>query len=331
MKAFFTSIVLTLISIAALAQLGAKTQGTKIYGTWQNNSFGYQMTLILNTDGSGEFDGEVIKFSTQANTLSITQSGTKTNYSFNLQNNSLTVSGGDLDQPITFIRSGTNSEGATVITQQSTSSVSNPQRLIGVWSNYGESIEFQSNNQCIYQSRTFPYTASGNQITLQTTQGNVTMGYTVDGNELSLTINGQNFVYIRGNAAPGTGNANKTTSGNKNLDLSLVGKWCYVNVTSTNSGGTSSDECITINANGTYEYYSERSMSVNTNAFAGGTNSQSSDRGTWWIEGDRIHYTSQSQGPGSYQLQKRNHPKNGDPMIILDGTTYVTYYQKAPW
>ena len=23
--------------------------------------------------------------------------------------------------------------------------------------------------------------------------------------------------------------------------------------------------------------------------------------------------------------------KNNDPMIVLDGTTYVTFYQKSPW
>jgi hypothetical protein len=72
-------------------------------------------------------------------------------------------------------------------------------------------------------------------------------------------------------------------------------------------------------------------MSTNTNSFSGGTSSQNSDSGTWWVVGDRIHYNSQTQGQGSYQLIKRNHPKNGDPMIVLDGTSYVTYYQKAPW
>ena len=66
--------------------------------------------------------------------------------------------------------------------------------------------------------------------------------------------------------------------------------------------------------------------------YYGGTNSQGSDQGTWYVQGDRIYYNSQSKGPGSYRLEKRNHPKNvNDPMIILDGTAYVTAYQKAPW
>jgi hypothetical protein len=37
------------------------------------------------------------------------------------------------------------------------------------------------------------------------------------------------------------------------------------------------------------------------------------------------------QGSGSYVLEKRNHPKNNDPMIVLDGEPYVTYYQKPRW
>ncbi len=62
-----------------------------------------------------------------------------------------------------------------------------------------------------------------------------------------------------------------------------------------------------------------------------GTNSQGADRGTWYVQGDRIYHNSQTRGQGSYQLQKLNHPKNRDPMIVLDGEAYVTYYQKPPW
>ena len=103
------------------------------------------------------------------------------------------------------------------------------------------------------------------------------------------------------------------------------------NVNTTNSGGSTSSRCIVLNANGTYEYASERSMDTNTNAFYAGTSSQGSDRGTWYVQGNRIYYNSQTTGKGSYQLQKVNHPKNRDPMIVLDGESYVTFYQKPSW
>lgn len=98
MRALQRILILLLISIPAVAQIGAKVQQQgKIYGLWQNNQFTYQMVLLLNSDGSGEFDGESIKFKTQGNTLSIAVGGTTTDYSIKLQGNSLTLSGGDLD------------------------------------------------------------------------------------------------------------------------------------------------------------------------------------------------------------------------------------------
>lgn len=308
-------------------QIGAKTQ-QNIYGIWHNNDFGYQMTLMLQADGSGEFDGEVIKQRIQGNQLFITQEGTTTSYQFVLSGNSLTVSGGDLDAPITFTRSGSTGSKTTA----STTHVNTSTSIIGVWTNYGESIEFKPNGQCVYLGQTFNYQATSSQITLQTAQGNAVMNYVIQQNQLVLTINGQKFTYTKsqGNTVTNAGNTTNPNS-NRQLDMTIVGKWCYVNVTSTNSGGTSSDACITIHENGTYEYYAERSMSANTDTFSSGTASQSSDSGTWWVQGNRIFYQSQTQGQGSYQLVKQNHPKTGDPMLVLDGTAYVTQYQKSPW
>jgi len=112
----------------------------------------------------------------------------------------------------------------------------------------------------------------------------------------------------------------------------LVGKWCFVDVNNYNQGASSTSECLTLNADGTYQYESESSRSVNTPDYYGGTNSQGSDRGTWYVQGDRIYYNSQTQGQGSYRLEKRNHPVNvNDPMIVIDGRSFVTQYNKPPW
>lgn len=310
------------------AQIGAKSQQGKIHGNWISNDFGYQMSLLLNPDGTGELDDEAIRFTVQNNTLAITQDGEKTTYSFLLSGNSLTVSGGDLEQPITFKRSG--GTPGSIAEMPGSANAAEANKLIGSWSNYGETITFKSGGECIYLGKTYPYVVSGNHITIESAQGNLIMAYAVNANQLTLTVNGQNLTYNKGNAAS-TQNVKTQSPGNGKLDQTLVGKWCYINVTSTNSGGSSTDECITINGDGTYSYYSERSMSANTNTFSAGTASQGSDAGTWWVAGDRIHYNSQTQGQGSYQLIKRNHPKTGDPMIVLDGTAYVTYFQKSPW
>lgn len=317
-----------LIPILATAQIGAKVQqGNKLTGLWQNSQFGYQMTLMLNADGSGEFDGETIKYASQGNKLSITQSGTTTAYTFALQANSLTLSGGDLDQAITFSRSGTQ-QPVEAQPQVQANTTSTSADVLGVWSGNGETLEFKNNGQCIYLGNNFQYEVSQGHIILKTVQGNAMFAYSIKGNQLTLSANGQQVVYNRGAAQSNA--ASQPTQGGA-VAQELVGKWCWTNVNSTNTGGSSSSACIVLNANGTYQYASERSMDTNTSTFYAGTSSQGNDQGTWWVQADRIYYNSQTRGQGSYQLQKMNHPKTGDPMIVLDGEPYATYYQKPRW
>jgi hypothetical protein len=101
MKISLLVILICWLCIVSLcfSQIGSKAQA-KIYGIWHNNDFGYQMTLRLNTDGTGEFDGESVQFKTQGNSLIITAAGASTSYTYNLTGNSLSLSGGDLDQAI---------------------------------------------------------------------------------------------------------------------------------------------------------------------------------------------------------------------------------------
>jgi hypothetical protein len=234
--------ILTILLIALIAF----TANAQITGVWQNNQFGYQIILMLNADGTGELDGELMKYTAKSGVLTITDQRETNTYKYTLNGNSLVVSGGDLDEPMAFTKEGTQSSSPP--------------------------------------------------------------------------------------ADPPKADTPARYSDAKNVPQELVGKWCWINVTNTNSGAVSSDRCVTLNGDGTYLYAAERSMSVNDPSFAGGTNSQSSDRGTWWVEGDRMFYNSQSQGQGSYRLEKRNHPKNvNDPMIVLDGQPFVTQFQKAPW
>lgn len=332
MKTSIHYVLLSAILLCPLftsAQIGAKTQQqNSIIGTWVNTDYGYQMKLVLHADGKGEFDGDAISYKAENNRLSITHAGQSTIYNYQLQGNVLTLSGGDIDGTISFNKSG--SVGQSTTSTPSSGSNTKDSALVGKWSGQGETIEFTENGKCNYFGQTFDYKLSGNQLTLITAQGNAVFIYAVEKNQLQLSANGQTITYSKGEAPSGSAQTNSTGKGH--VAQELVGKWCYVNVTSTNTGGTSSERCITLHPNGTYEYYAERSASVNTNAYYGGTNSQNSDKGTWTYNGQRIYYTSSmGAGSGSYQLKKVNHPKNGDPMIVLDGEAYVTFYQKAPW
>lgn len=294
------------------------------------------MTLMLNTDGTGEFDGESIQYTLQGNRLTMIIEGQSITYSYTLNGTTLNLSGGDLDGTISFNRAGSSPAQNNTVQQVQRNiippsdpnppSIVNPS-LLGLWSTQGETIEFKNNGQCIYLGNTFNYQATSNQVTLITSNGNVAFNYSINGNQLTISGNGGQVVYSKGAAQ----NSSAPTTG-KGVAMELVGKWCWINVNSTNTGGSSSSRCIVLNADGTYTYQAERSMSVNTTDYYGGTASQSSDQGTWYVQGDRIFYNSQNSGQGSYRLEKRNHPKNvNDPMIVLDGEAYVTATMRQPW
>ena len=327
-----TTFFLVFISISAAAQIGAKVQQQgKIYGIWQNSQFGYQMTLMLNPNGTGEFDGESIKFSTQAAKLAITVGAVTTDYNFYLQGNSLTLSGGDLDGSVTFTRSGSAPQDAAIAKTPAdpvSPAYSNTAgNLMGLWSGNGEMIEFRPDGKCVYLGNTLSYQISQGHIILTTAQGNVMFAYTVSGSQLTLIANGQRIVYSKVDSTGST--VTQNNAGTKgSVAMELVGEWCYMNM-NTNS---QTSRCIVFNADGTYTYSAESSRSVNTDTFSGGTASQGGDRGTWYVQGDRIYYNSQSKGQGSYRFEKRNHPKNvNDPMIVVEGEAYVTTTSRAPW
>lgn len=335
-------ILLFLLSVAAVsthAQIGAKMQQkSSICGAWQNSQYGYQMSLILNPDGSGEFDGEALTYALVDNKLNVVAGNETTTYKYVLKGNSLLLSGGDLNEEMTFTRQGSQptSYSTEIVVQENkapinnSSSVASPANdIVGIWSGNGETLEFKSNGECAYQGQVFPYHLAPGSVSLTTAQGDISFQYTIKGDQLSLTGNNSTVTYSRGNGSTGS---NQQSTGTGQVAMELVGKWCFTNVNSYNQGASSSSECVTLNADGTYLYYSESSRSVNTSDYAGGTASQNEDRGTWYVQGDRLYVHSQTIGDASYKLEKRNHPKNvNDPMIVLDGRTFVTAYNKPPW
>jgi hypothetical protein len=106
------SVFLILLTIPLAAQVSATPQQNKIHGTWYHHSSNEEFTLILRPDGSGELDDEVIKYKIEKNTIVMT--ATENNeilvYKFTLHENSLTISGGDLETPIAFVRKDVQKE-----------------------------------------------------------------------------------------------------------------------------------------------------------------------------------------------------------------------------
>jgi len=334
------------ISGVGFAQIGQKMKTgseTGITGLWRNSSMGFNMDLDLQANGKGVFDGDAISYQFNGTSLVITSGGNKTTYQAKLSGDVLTLSGGDLDAPVAFNRVNSASGGTNSKENQGNPLPGNGSNgLIGTWSAQNEEITFTADGKMIYNGTPLSYTQQAEQIQVQTPNGNIVFQYTLNGNNLTLKSDGLNAMYTRkaggasqaptGMQTPAAGNAAEGV-----IDPSLVGKWAYVGTANNISGTFSNEEYVTLKADGTYEYYSETSGTASgTNmygnqTYSGGMASQSSDRGTWRVKGNTIIANSVKTGIKVYQFEKRNHPKNGDPMIILDGTAYVTYFQKAPW
>jgi hypothetical protein len=346
MKATYFVMIFLCHTMSADAQIGQKikteSQGG-IAGLWRNNSMGFNMDLLLENNGKGKFDEEAIAYQFSGTVLTIIEGGKKTAYQAKLSGDELALSGGDLDAAITFtrVKNGTAKPASPApVTGATTNSGS--AGIIGTWTAQNEEITFTKEGIMIYNGAELTYKLQGDLIIVQAPAGSITFQYTLNGNYLTLKSDNLNAMYVRktgsGNAGVTSGGTTATTqTGDGIIDQSLVGKWSYVGSANNPSGSFSTEEYITLNADGTYEYRSESSGSASgtdmygNQTYAGGTASQGFDKGTWRVKGNTIIANSQRNGVKVYQLQKKNHPKNGDPMIVLDGTAYVTYYQKAPW
>jgi hypothetical protein len=196
--------------------------------------------------------------------------------------------------------------------------------LIGLWSGEGEMIEFRSDGKCRYGDALYPYTLTQGFLVIETPGGSVTFSCTLKSGQLVLTANGQQSFYTK---VTGAAQVKPVFKDLRNPE-DLVGQWCYMK----SSTGSYSGRCITLRADGTYLYVEEGSRSVQTEEVAGGTASQGTDSGTWYVEGNRLYYQSATEGSGSYRLERRNHPVNtNDPMIVLDDEPFVTTVRRAPW
>lgn len=150
---------------------------------------------------------------------------------------------------------------------------------------------------------------------------------TVSGGDLEGSV-----ILTRGSAAAPKSRQASAMSPAGGVDASMVGRWCYVSsFSAVAGGGTQTRRCFELSQDGRYAYQSEGSMSAYSPGVWGGTTSNAADGGRWSVSGGSLVAQSDSGAVNRYPLQKRNHPKTGDPMLCLDGDCYVTQYQKPSW
>jgi hypothetical protein len=358
---------LFILIISLLYQLNSYSQS--LAGTWVFNDPNMNLTMLLNADGTGEFQGASIKYSTKNGQLYVDDGINPVKYNYKLTQNSLVLSGGGMQMSVTFTRPGSeqvknsnNNDNLTQnqyqnqnkdqnqnvnqynnqsnSTQQSQSYSSHGSStnigvgvsggkngstaLAGLWQGPGGKMAFYPDGTMLYNSVSYNYSFPGNQLAISGNDGSLTFSCTLSGNSLNLSQNGNSAQYTKiASMRP------------ESVDPQLVGKWCIVSSSYNNysGGGSSSEECITLNADGTYSYsYSaERSgYSANQSAY-GGTSNQNGDQGTWKSDGITITSVSRTTGKTSrYSFSKENN-ENGDPMIVIGGKKFVTAYNRPKW
>jgi hypothetical protein len=331
------SIIVSLLIILhfSIAGFGQNNANANISGTWVNASMGYELVLILQPNGTGSLEEEAIQYSINGNVISIHTSYETTNYTYLLSGSSLTLSDGDLEYPVTFMKRGgnqvTSSANIGTIPQASSTDIS------GTWQGVGGTLEFGKDGTMKYNNVNYNYKVQNGVITLIGYDGSQNMNYSLSGDKLILSSGGQSATYSRstGNTVSPSAVPSAMPGGNANgsIDASMAGRWCESS-TYTNTyqgGGSSHSTCIVLNQDGTYEYNSEGSVSGYTPGAYGASNSQGSDRGTWKVQGNTLISVSQVTGQTkSYQFYKQNN-KNNDPMLVIDGREFVTFYSKSPW
>ena len=207
------------------------------------------------------------------------------------------------------------------------SAAKNP--LLGRWKSDEAVIEIRADGGITINDEEYVYKVKNSVITVTSKEGSLAFPFALDGDTLTVNYQGRDVVYTRlkGKDAQTTGKVgvNSPPAGGRIIP-EFVGKWCYL----ANLGGTSSyrsDKCFTLYQNGTYEYSSE----VSSSGAAGSSVGSNYDSGQWTATANSLTVYSKAYGKIVYSIELRNHPKNRDPMIVVDGDAYVTQTQRRPW
>ena len=348
-----------MVLLACSIVFGQETKGPnepKLAGTWVFSGDATTWTLQLNEDGSARLQGQVFSYTARGHRLVLVDDkGGVSSYTYFLSGDVLTVAPEGSQRAVKFTRLGSRGEaakskdhpggaggepgGASREPARKPGNESTPRKnaneeeedmgLAGRWQSSAIALEIFEDGRLTINGEQFNYRVDGRHVVLSNNEGSIRVEFQLDRDTLTTNYQGERTVYrrVRGGSSSG-GSASSTGSESDGANpAELAGKWCYMSNVTATGGGRMSNTCFTLYPNGTYEYYSETSSS---NPY-GGTASQSSDAGTWSVSGSTLIANSNSRGRVVYTLEKRNHPKTGDPMLMVDGDAFVTATQRRPW
>jgi hypothetical protein len=102
-RALFSLCLVLFFAIRALA-----ADAPAIVGVWEYKDpvAANSITFTLNPDGAGKVDDDAVTYTVAGNTIKIVTGGETVAYTFKIDGDTMTVSGGDLDKPTAFARKG---------------------------------------------------------------------------------------------------------------------------------------------------------------------------------------------------------------------------------
>src|SRR5690348_8844327 len=106
-KPLIVTLACALCLLVRPARAGA--DAPNVSGVWEYKDPGAaanSITITLNADGTGKLDQEAIRYSIDGNTLNVVTGGDTVSYTFKIEGDTMTISGGDLERPTAFVRKG---------------------------------------------------------------------------------------------------------------------------------------------------------------------------------------------------------------------------------
>jgi uncharacterized protein (DUF2147 family) len=215
-----------------------------LVGTWEHQeSGGVTLRFVLNADGSGKLAEDPITYTSTADAIEIRLGGDTIRYRYARSGDQITISGGDLDKPAVFTRSATAAPkrglGAKLDKPAATPPPAAPEgkpaaaaaaapasdSIVGTWkANDGTTMQFTADGKCVYNNLgTIPYKTQDGMLTLQAAADAQPIRYQVQGDRLTLTLDGEAQTLTRIDGGAGAAKAaDDKKPAEKN---SLVGRW----------------------------------------------------------------------------------------------------------
>ena len=274
-----------------------------VVGEWR----GSNAVVQVNADGTATIGPKSHRWTLDGNVITFTGDGEPIRLPFEMAGNTWTWKFPDRQLVLTRLVTGGG----------------NGVSIVGQWQGPTGALQFNPDGTATVGGLVYRYSQVGDQLTLQGADGTFVAAVQMAGDTMSWVVSGRTMGFQRVAGAVGGAIGG--------IMPELVGKWCQATNSNNSSGTYSRSACITLLADGSFAYVSDFGATGQVAGGAYGTASDSNDAGTWTATPNSITSNSKKTGARTFRLEKRNHAKTGDPMLVLDGTEFTTAYQKPPW